>query len=356
MNKLIDNYILHAAATIVIAITPLVATAQTATPRPPEKPGVKTSYPPYPPAPISRAGTPDPAPRPDPNLRDNSERSIKVDPGVNLLLGCVREGTVKVNGWNRNEVRVLISDGSRFVFSTLQKNNKTGEPEWIKVVNAESRNKYGTNSECIAGNEIQVDAPVNATVTIKGYDINTTVDTIDRVEVVITGGDVAVRNVANGVKVSAGRGDVTVDSSRGAMDLETTTGNILVFQAGPSKVGDDFRAKTNNGAIALQSLEYRKTTVGSISGSVAYTGEIQNSGSYTMSTTRGSIRLAIPVKSSFQMWATYGFGTFQSDLPIDIATENITPGPLKTLRGKIGTDDATLKLTTSNGSILIKKM
>lgn len=353
MNKLIDNYILHAAATIVIAITPLVATAQTATPRPPEKPGVKTSYPPYPPAPISK---PDPYPRPDPNPRDNSERSIKVDPSVNLLLSCVREGTVKVNGWNRNEVRVLISDGSRFAFSTLQKNTKTGEPEWIKIVNAESRNRYGTNSECIAGSEIHVDAPMNATVTIKGYDINTTVDTVDKLEVAVTGGDVSVRNVASGVTVSAGRGDVTVDSSKGAMNLETTTGNILVFQGGPSKVGDEFRAKTNNGAIALQSLEYRRMVVGSISGSVAYTGEIQNSGSYSMSTTRGSIRLAIPVKSSFQIWATYGFGTFHSDLPIDIATENITPGPLKTLRGKLGTNDATLKLTASNGSILIKKM
>lgn len=353
MNKLIDNSILRSAAIIMIALAPLAASAQTATPRPPEKPIVQTPYPPYPKAPISK---PDPYPRPDPAAHGSIERSIKVDPKINLILGCVREGTVKVNGWNRNEVRVLIEEGSKFAFSTLEKNPKTGEPVWIKVVSADSKNKYGPNSECISGGDIQIDAPTTATFTVKGYDINTTVDSLKKVEIAITGGDVSVRNVTNGVKVSAGRGDVTVDSSQGAMDLETTTGNILVFQAGPSEVGDEFRAKTNNGAIALQSLEYRRTNVNSISGSVAYTGEIQNSGSYTMSTTRGSIRLAIPVKSSFQMWATYGFGTFQSELPIDIATENITPGPLKTLRGKLGTNDATLKLTTSNGSILIKKM
>lgn len=353
MNKLIENQILCAAATLVIAITPFAAAAQTAIPRPPEKTVVKTPYPPYPEAPIAR---PAPYSRPDPVSNGSVEKSIKVDPKVNLVLGCVREGTVKVNGWNRNEVRVLVEEGSKFAFTAVQRDPKTNEPVWIKVVNAEAKNRYGPNSECISGGDIQVDAPINATITIKGYDINTTIDTVDSVEVVLTGGDVTVRNVANGIKVSSGRGDVTVDSSRGAMVLETTTGNILVFQGSPSRVGDEFKAKTNNGAISLQSLEYRKTTVSSITGSVAYTGEIQNSGSYTMSTTRGSIRLAIPVKSSFQMWATYGFGTFESELPIDIATENITPGPIKTLRGKIGNDDATLKLTTSNGSILIKKM
>ncbi|MFT3744494.1 MAG: DUF4097 family beta strand repeat-containing protein [Pyrinomonadaceae bacterium] len=353
MNKLIDNQILRAAAAIVLAITPLAAAAQTATPRPPDK---KTSYPPYPEAPISRPATPAPYPKPDPVTHGSFERSIKVDPQINLILSCVREGTVKVNGWNRNEVRVLIDEGSKFAFSTLEKNPKTGEPVWIKVVSVESKNKYGSNNECISGGEIQVDAPVSAAVTIKGYDIATTVDAIRKVEVAITGGDVAVRNVAKGVKVSAGRGDVTVDSSQGAMDLLTTTGNIMVFQGGPSEFGDDFRAKTTNGAIALQSLEYRKTTVNSISGSVAYTGEIKSSGSYAMTTNRGSLRLTIPERSSFQMWATYGSGTFFSELPVDLATENITPGPIKTIRGKLGSNDATLKLETTNGSILIKKM
>ncbi|MEQ1605673.1 MAG: DUF4097 family beta strand repeat-containing protein [Pyrinomonadaceae bacterium] len=356
MNKLIDNPILRAAATIVLAITPFAVSAQKATPQPPEKPDIKSTPPPRTlPAPTSRASSPAPHPRPEPPSRDTGEKSIKVDPNVNLWLGCVREGSVKINGWNRNEVRVFIEDGSKFAFSTTQKNNK-GEPVWIKLVSAESKNKYGPNSECISGGEIQVDAPINATISIRGYDINTTIDTVRKVEVTVTGGDVSVRNVTSGIMVSAGRGDVTVDSSQGKMNLETTTGNILVFEGGPSEIGDAFRAKTNNGAIVLQTLDFRQITVGSVTGSVAYTGEIQNGGSYDMNTSKGSIRLTIPVKSSFQMWATYGFGNFSSEIPIDIATENIMPGPIKTVRGKAGTGGATLKLTTNNGSISIKKM
>lgn len=357
MNKLIDNSILRVAATVIFAFTPTAATAQTPTPRPPEKPAVKSTTPPRtPPAPISGVSSPSPRPVPDPPSRDTNEKSIKVDPNVNLILSCVREGSVKVNGWNRSEVRVLIEQGSKFAFSTMQKNSKTGDPVLIKLVSADSKNKYGPNSECISGGEIQVDAPINATITVRGYDIDTVIDTVKKVTVEIAGGDVSIRNLTNGIKVSAGRGDVTVDSSQGEMDLETTTGNILVFQAGPSEIGDAFRAKTNNGAIVLQSLEFRRTTVGSVTGSVAYTGEIQNGGSYNLNTNKGSIRMTIPVKSSFQMWATYGFGNFSTEIPIDITTENINPGPIKTIRGNLGNGDATLKLTTSNGSIAIKKM
>ena len=355
MNKLLDISILRAATALVFAITPFAVTAQTATPRPPERPVVTTNAPPAPRAPITRISTPSPYPKPAAEPNDSSEKSVKVASNVNLLLGCVREGSVKVNGWNRNEIRVLIVDGSKFTFRTLQKNN-AGEPVWIKLVSLDSKSKYGQNSECVSGNDIQIDAPVTATITVKGIEINTSIDSVKKVEVESIGGDVTVRNVSSGVKVSAGRGDVTVDSSQGAMNLETTTGNILVFQGGPSEIGDAFRAKTNNGAIALQSLDFRQVTVGSVTGSVAYTGEIQSSGSYNLNTSKGSIRLSIPLKSSFQMWATYGFGNFTSEIPIDIATENVMPGPLKTIRGKLGNGDATLNLATSNGSISIKKM
>src|SRR4028119_1184702 len=46
-------------------------------------------------------------PRPKPLLteREDSEKSIAVDAKVNISL-CVLEGNLKVNGWDRNEIRV----------------------------------------------------------------------------------------------------------------------------------------------------------------------------------------------------------------------------------------------------------
>src|SRR5687768_15164208 len=48
------------------------------------------------------------------------ERSIAVDKNVNLSL-CVTQGNLKINGWNRNEIRVYVQDGAKFGFKVLQK-------------------------------------------------------------------------------------------------------------------------------------------------------------------------------------------------------------------------------------------
>jgi DUF4097 and DUF4098 domain-containing protein YvlB len=284
----------------------------------------------------------------------SSERSIKADPSLNVSL-CVTQGSVKVNGWDRNELRVYVNDGSKFGFKVLQKGNKTGDPVWVMIVSAGKTNPAG-GSECIWGGNIEIDAPVGSTLTIKGQDTVTRVDSIRKVSIKSIGGDISLRNIANGVSASAGQGDITVEESQGEMSLESTTGNIVAFEVGPSEIGDMFQAKTNSGAISLQSVEHRQMEVSSISGSVAYDGVIASGGAYTFSTSRGSIRLSLPEKTASQLAATYGFGNFSSEFPIKVETENVSPGPVKSVVGRMGTGgDALVKLTTNSGSISLKK-
>src|SRR6476661_2164497 len=61
-----------------------------------------------------------------------TERSLAVDARISVSL-CVTQGTVKVNGWKRNEVRAFVSEGSKFGFRILQKSMK-GEPALISLV------------------------------------------------------------------------------------------------------------------------------------------------------------------------------------------------------------------------------
>lgn len=281
---------------------------------------------------------------------ETTEKAIAVDKKVNISL-CVTQGNLKVNGWNRDEVRVFVSEGAKFGFKVLEK-SKDGKPVWISVAGAVS--KVG-GSDCIWGEEIEIDVPVNAVVNIKGQETKTTIDTVRKANVKTIGGDITVRNVANGVMASTYEGDVTVERSQGAMSLDSTTGNILVFDVGPSDIGDILKAKTNSGMISLQSLEHRQVEVGSISGSIAFNGDILNGGSYSFTTSNGSIRMALPQTTSCNVYAVYGFGSFNSELPIKIITENIEEGPVMRVSGLIGKGDATLKLTTNNGSIAIKK-
>lgn len=286
----------------------------------------------------------------------DSERSIKVDPKINISL-CVMQGNVKVNGWDRNEVRVFVSSGTTVGFRVQQKNQKTGDPVWIMVLpDSGEKNNFIPSGECVSGDEIEIDAPVNATLNLKGQEVSIVVDGIRRVGIKNAGGDISLRNISDGINATTYRGDLTVEQSSGAMNLENTSGNILAFDASPSEIGDIFRAKTTSGSISVQKIAHRQIEVNSISGTVAYNGDILNGGSYRFGTSNGSIKLWLPETSSCMLTASYGFGAFSSDIPYKLATENITPGPVKNIAATLGKGgDASLRLTTNNGSISIKK-
>ncbi len=286
---------------------------------------------------------------------ETSERSIKVDPNVNLSL-CVGEGSLTVNGWNRNEVRIFVSKGSKFSFRVQMKSPKTGEPALILAVSeAEAKNKAGSWSECLHGEEIEIDAPPGAVVNLKGQETTTVVDGIRRVSIKNAGGDISIRNVSAGVSAVTYNGDLTVEQSSGPMSLETTRGNILAFDVGPSEIGDLFKAKTSSGAISVQKLQFRQTEINSISGTVVYNGEIQTGGSYSFGTSNGTIRLTLPLDSACTIWASYG-GAFNSEFPLKIMTEDLKGGWVKSITASIGKANNTmLRLTTNNGSISINK-
>ena len=213
-----------------------------------------------------------------------------------------------------------------------------------------------TTTECIAGQEIELDVPENAAISIKGRETETSVDTVRKVLVNNAGGDISIRNVSQGVRASTYQGNVTVEHSQGVMVLGSASGNIVAFEVSPSDVGDAFTAKTNSGAISLQKMDYRVSEISSLSGSIVFTGELLSGGSYSFGTTNGAIRLAIPANSSCRITATYGYGSFNAEFPMKTLTEDIRSGQVKTINAVIGSGDATMRLTTSNGSILIKKL
>jgi hypothetical protein len=296
-------------------------------------------------------------PRNMPMEFDTSERSLAVDAKVNINL-CVIEGHVKINGWDRNEVRVFVKEGSRIGFNILQKNRQTSNPVWIMLLGFDPtapNQPPGKPSECLYGEEIEIDVPRNASINVKGQETITTIDSVRKASVKNIGGDISLRNIAEGADASTYEGDVTVEDSNGSMTLESATGNILAFEVSPSEIGDIFRAKTNNGTIALQGLEHRQIEVNSISGSIAYNGNFSNGGVYNFGTSNGTITLAIPPDSSCKINASYGYGYFNSEIPLTNIVKNSPQGSrLQNLTALIGSGDSTLKLTTNSGAIRIR--
>ncbi len=283
-----------------------------------------------------------------------AEKSIAVDAKVNISL-CVSEGKLKINGWERSEIRAFVSDGSDVGFKVLQKNKQNSNAVWVKIVGFDpAKNVAVSSDECLAGEEIELDVPRGATVNIKSGESETTIDTVGRVTVENGGGDIFLNNIANGIDATTYEGDVMVEKSGGAITLASTTGNIVAFDVAPSEIGDIFKAKTTSGAITLQQVEHRQIEINSNSGSMKFTGEFQTGGQYNFGTQNGSILLLIPVKSSCKINASYGFGAFNYEIPLQNIIKGASP-KAQSLSATMGSGDANVILRTYSGAIRIKK-
>ncbi|MEP7147551.1 MAG: hypothetical protein ABI857_01530 [Acidobacteriota bacterium] len=309
--------------------------------KPPKEPRVKV----YPPVPGNEP----------PGFFDNdritSEKAMAVDPNVAIKL-CVSHGDLKINGWHRDEVRVFVKDGRKFRLKALEK-SATGQVNWLWIGNV-VEGRSSPSSECLAGESIEIDAPVGSNLDLSGRATRTSIDSVKKVKVKIVEGMITLRNISGGISAYTSQGDVIVENSGGAISVESTTGNIVAVEVTPGQIGDLLKVRTNGGSISLQRVEHRQIEASSISGSLLFDGKFLSGGIYNFRTSNGSIVLAIPATSSCTLNATYGFGTFKSDIPLKIVTENVTP-LAKVVVAKIGDGDAAVSLETTRGSIEIRK-
>ncbi|MGB7069058.1 MAG: DUF4097 family beta strand repeat-containing protein [Pyrinomonadaceae bacterium] len=282
------------------------------------------------------------------------ERSIAVDPKVNISL-CVSHGNLTVNGWDRDEVRVFVKKGSKIGFRAAHKNIKTGIADWVFVLGFDpGKERPGQSNECLWGSDIEIDAPAGSTVNIKGRETKTVIDRVRTANVKNIGGDISLRHISEGVSAQTYEGDVMLENSGGAIYLDTSNGNIVAIAAGPSQIGDIFKAKSNSGAISLHEIDHRQIEVYSITGAIVFNGGLTTGGSYSFGTSNGAITLGIPPDSSLMVIASSSFGDFKSTLPFKLLTDDLTSDAKRTV-GQIGAGESKLNLTTITGAIRIKK-
>lgn len=279
-----------------------------------------------------------------------AEKSITVESKVNISL-CVTEGQVRINGWDRNEVRAFVKDGSQVGFKVAQKSPKSGKPVWIYVLGFDPlKTKEIKPEECLSGDIIELDVPRDATINLKSEESEMTIESVARVRVKNNGGNIFLNDIAQGIEATTYEGTITVEKSSGSMTLDTTSGNIVAIDVSPSEVGDFFKAKTSSGNITLQSVGHRQIETNSTSGSTNFVGEILNGGQYSFTTQNGSIGLAIPPDSSCRINASFGFGDFNSEIPM----KNLLKKE-QSLSAQLGGGDANVILKTYSGVIRIRK-
>lgn len=296
--------------------------------------------------------TPPETPEPVSRMSGVTEKAIAVDSSVNIKIPCILQARVTINGWQRDEVRVFVKNGSGVNFKVHEKDPKSGKPVWVVIARQIQGRSSTPESECISGERIDIEVPLKASVSMMGRETELRIDSIRKVDIKNIDGGVSIRNISGGIAASTYEGDVTVENSSGQISLDTSTGNILAYEVKPGQVGELFKAKTNNGTITLQKVDHRQIEAFSITGSLVFDGKFLAGGLYGFKTQNGSIKLALPQESSCRVSAWYGYGTIDSEIPMKIETETDSPAG-KRIIAKIGDGQATVNLFTSNGQIVI---
>ena len=322
------------------------------TPPPPTRPDKAVKVPDK-----AKVKVPD-APRPprrDNYARDTSERMIPADANVAVKL-CVSDGDVKINGTEKNEVRVFVRNGRKFEFRSLEKNPETGKANWIWLARAtDGTPAAGQFVNCLSGDSIEIDLPLRGSIMIEGRSATVNIDSVTKATVKLIEGDISLRNIPGGVFARTEQGELFAESIAGEIGLETTTGNIVAYDLKTARPGEPLRVTTIRGTISLQNISHRQIEANATSGSVKYVGTFVGGGIYKFRTASGRIGLLLPADLNCVISASYGFGNFDSSFPLKVITETRSDGG-KSLVGHLGNGKGpVVNLSTTSGSIRLVK-
>lgn len=216
------------------------------------------------------------------------DQKYPLQPGGTFELQNVN-GTVEVQGWDRNEVEVHAVKTAKQRESDLERVSidVTAKPGGISV-----STRYPQDE----GVEVAVEYTIHVP---HGADLQ------------------HLTTVNGGLKVSE------VDNIE---ELRTVNGNIEVFEG-----GGPVRAHTTNGNIRIELPRARRI------------------GALTAETMNGSLLLAIPSDTQAELETRCLNGSFSSELPISMES---TAAP-REMHGRLGHGGASIRLRTVNGAIRI---
>jgi DUF4097 and DUF4098 domain-containing protein YvlB len=158
-------------------------------------------------------------------------------------------------------------------------------------------------------------------------------------------GGVNVTGLTGGVVTATSNAGVKVKGSKGPLNLTTSNGAITV--EGGSGVLD---LTTSNGGITVEAKSAAVKAKTS-NGRIQFKGGLAH-GEQTFQTSNGGVKLVLPSEQAFKLEATTSNGRIHSDFPIQ-GGDKKRKNHLSAVVGE--NPDVTLKVTTSNGGIEIKK-
>lgn len=219
------------------------------------------------------------------------DTTIAVSRGQRLEV-AVHAGTVNVQAWNRDAVRLRVRSTDDAELDVRERGNRLA---------VEATGRHGTPADA----DLVISAPAWLPVSVTGVDLDITIEGITApVTAETVQGDVVVRGGAELITLTSVEGSVQLTGARGKMQVSAVNDDIVVSDA-----TGDLAVSTVNGDLRLASVRSDNVDASTVNGDIGFSGGFQDGGRYRFSTHNGDLTLAVPEGTS----ATVGVATFQGD-------------------------------------------
>ena len=228
------------------------------------------------------------------------DTTLSVTEGQRLQVNAFG-GSVAVQAWNRNAVRIEANTSGR-----LRVQISVAGP----VVSVRTEGRQGPPTEA----NLKISAPGWMALTLSGVHTDMKV-----------GGSrapVSVETVEGDVSVNGGDGLVSLRSVQGEVHLQGARGRIRVNSVNEdvSVAGSsgEITAETVNGEIVLERVDAATVDATTVNGDIWYSGPIKDGGRYSLSTHNGDITLTVPETASASVAVSTFNGEFESEFPVPL--------------------------------------
>jgi DUF4097 and DUF4098 domain-containing protein YvlB len=248
-------------------------------------------------------------------------------------------GSVKLVGWDRNEVSVRGTLGRR-----AEGLDFTGTNNRIHIEVETRGNPHGIRSD------LEISVPAGSRVKVEGFDANITIFGVTgSVAAETVNGSISQSGASKEVELQSVNGSVEVTKAGGRLRAESVNGAVTLRE-----VSGEVEASTVNGELTVTGSTFERAHLEAVSGSITFEGDLGKHAILEAETVSGGVALVLPASVS----ADFDISTFSGDIENELGPTAPRKGrysPEKELSFSTGSGGAKVSVQTLSGSIRLRK-
>jgi DUF4097 and DUF4098 domain-containing protein YvlB len=269
-----------------------------------------------------------------------SDQTVDVAKGTRLVLSN-NAGEVIVRSWDRDQVRIQASHGSRETISA-ETTDMT-----LRIRTQRTQGSRGPGGLV----DYQITVPRWMPVNLSGTYLDATIEG--------TTAEVTVETVHGNARVTGGNGAVSLRSVEGVITVDKASGRVQATTVNEgiriTNVSGEITAETTNGDIFIDNATTSNLEAFTVNGEVTFNGTIRDNGAYRLGTHNGDIRVGLGGANNATVFVRTFQGDFTADFPVQLPEGQNPRSGSKRFNFTLGSGSARLELQSFGGDIVLAR-